>query len=547
MRRRVWLALLLWLAVGAACRAVGAPTAPAEPRPIGNPTAERAAASTAAAPTPPASIPPTRSPQTSTSPLTTPTEVPTPVPTPQHPRILAVVPSFPLAALLRLEQAPALTGWTVRRVPDPEAALRSGAADLALVNGRQGRHHISHPLAVTVPWSEPWRALTTAEALALRDRPEQATDLVLELWPPADVGRRVLRPDGRHPSDPDYPLLQEWSLLGSQGSPTAPTAAELAALTAAAQAALIPPGLVRLAAVGDVMLDRSLGAALQRGVDPADPAFPFYYVLDRLRAADYTVGNLESALGTVGTPAPKRYTFRAPPAAAEALAVAGFDLVALANNHALDYGADGLLEGMALLAAQGVATAGAGRTAAEARAPHLVVVNGLRLAFLAYAHVPVEVGGFDTASWRATADQPGLAWADPAEVAADVQAARATADHVIVLLHSGYEYQTTPSPPQAAAAQAAVAAGAALVIGSHAHVLQGVAFVDGRVIAYGLGNFAFEIDGDPRSVIMQVWLDAGGVRDVSFWPVRLAPGGQPRPVGPAESAAILDYLYRLRP
>ena len=162
--------------------------------------------------------------------------------------------------------------------------------------------------------------------------------------------------------------------------------------------------------------------------------------------------------------------------------------------------------------------------------------------------MPVEVSGFDTRDWAATQSSPGLAWADPEHIAEDVTAASKVADLVIVLLHSGYEYVDQPSPAQTAAALAAVDAGADLVIGHHAHLLQGVEFHDESVVAYGLGNFAFEIDGDPSTAILRVWLDAGGVRQLEFVPVVIGAGGQPRIAAPWEAFEIrqrVNYLTTL--
>ncbi len=101
--------------------------------------------------------------------------------------------------------------------------------------------------------------------------------------------------------------------------------------------------------------------------------------------------------------------------------------------------------------------------------------NGLRLAFLAYVDVLPENSGFDPHTWIATATSPGIAWADPARIKADVTAAKLQADLVIVLLHVGYEISTfipDLSSEQRLEAHAAIDAGAALVIGSHPHVLQ---------------------------------------------------------------------------
>jgi poly-gamma-glutamate synthesis protein (capsule biosynthesis protein) len=116
---------------------------------------------------------------------------------------------------------------------------------------------------------------------------------------------------------------------------------------------------------------------------------------------------------------------------------------------------------------------------------------------------------------------------------------------VIVVLHSGYEYVEEPSPPQAAAAKAAIDAGADLVIGHHAHILQGIEFYNGGVIVYGLGNFAFEIDGDPNTAVLNVWLDKDGVRQLEIVPAIIQFGGQPRLAEAWEAPAIVQRVYRL--
>ena len=146
---------------------------------------------------------------------------------------------------------------------------------------------------------------------------------------------------------------------------------------------------------------------------------------------------------------------------AAALALAGFDILSFANNHAMDYGAEAMLQARDLLATQSVAAIGAGENETAAHTPLIREINGIRLAFLAYVHVPVEASsGFDTADWTATADAPGIAWADPERIRQDVVAARQQADVVIVALHSGLEYIEAPGEAQTAAAHAAIEAGA---------------------------------------------------------------------------------------
>lgn len=302
-----------------------------------------------------------------------------------------------------------------------------------------------------------------------------------------------------------------------------------------------PEAHVTLVAVGDIMLARSIGWRLAHDAGYT----PFAGVAEALRGADIAVGNLECALGDGGAPARKAYTFRAPPAAADALADAGFDLVSLANNHSLDYGAATLSQTLDLLDDRGIAHVGAGASAALAEAPAVREVGGLRLAFLAYVDVPVERGGFDTARWRAGADRPGVAWAEADAIAAAVAAARAEADLVIVLLHTGYEGQPATSKHQRALARGAVDAGAALVIGAHPHVLQGVERYHGGLIAYSLGNFVFDgLYARSETGMLSATLTRAGVASWQLTPVALR-DGSPQPAAPTQAGAIRKRVARL--
>lgn len=318
-----------------------------------------------------------------------------------------------------------------------------------------------------------------------------------------------------------------------------PTVTLTATATLVPTATPTPEPRVTLVAVGDLMLARSLGRALE--VDPADT--PFAAVRDLLRGADITVGNLECAIGTAGEPAPKAFTFRAPPAAASSLADAGFDVLSLANNHILDYGVPALDETLAHLDAVGIVYAGAGRDAAAARRPAVVEVGGLRLAFLSYVHVPVEQGGFVTESWAATDATPGVAWASPELVDEDVRTALPGVDHVVVLLHSGYEGVEQPNEIQRAVARTAVDAGASLVIGHHPHVLQRTERYGTGLIVYSLGNFVFDgfRDAGAESAILTLTFTRQGVSNPSWIPVVLVEG-RPILVEGAQAEAILARL-----
>lgn len=281
----------------------------------------------------------------------------------------------------------------------------------------------------------------------------------------------------------------------------------------------VAPGTVRIMAVGDVMLARSIGKAIrQRG-----PGVVFAGVQDVLSDADILVVNLETSLGTGGKPEDKHYTFRAPPAAADALARAGVDIAGQANNHALDYGPQVLAQGRQLLTDRGIAVVGAGPDARVAHRPVVLTRNGLRIAFLAYVAPFAESTGFNTRSWKAGRHTPGLAIGRPKGIRADVRAALAVADQVVVLIHAGYEEVPTPSGVQRDLARAAIEAGATLVIGAHPHILQGYRREGSTLIAYSLGNFVFDkMPGAlADSAILDVRLGSSGVTSVAWIPVVL--------------------------
>ncbi|HEY43423.1 MAG TPA: CapA family protein [Anaerolineae bacterium] len=457
-------------------------------------------------------------------------------PTPQ-PVVLAVPARWADAALGALEIVNATDNpwlWQLNIQDDPTVEPLLGTAQVALVAGVEGIPCGQRPLALVVPFTSQWESVTLAEAQHILS--DGSPFIAVMDWADMPATHKVLKVDGLRPGDPGYPLLQSWSLVAATGYETA--AAELAP---ALDDRLSEDAVIQLAAVGDVMLDRALGDAIRAG----EVAYPFAEVIDLLTPADLTVGNLESALGDLGSPANKGYTFRTPPEAAEVLAQAGFDLLSLANNHALDYGPLALQQAMDLLHQQEIAIVGAGANDAAAHAPYFQEINGLTLAFLAYVHVPVEVRGFDTQTWTAASNRPGMAWANPGRIQADVAIALDQADLVIVLLHSGYENVPDPSSPQVAAAHAAIDAGASLVIGHHAHVLQGVEFYGEGVIVYGLGNFAFEDGGPPESAVLNVWLDRDGVRGMEFVPIVIETDGHPRLAGEDEATAILQWIYNL--
>lgn len=340
-------------------------------------------------------------------------------------------------------------------------------------------------------------AITLAMVSCAREAPRRASPSVRHVRPVTAIAAPVVAP-------PPAPVRVP---VDAPAPPTPPD----------------PNDTITIAAVGDLMLARTIGERLEA----SPPQSPFAAVAPILREADVAIGNLECNIGLTGAPIRKAFNFRAPPVAANALVEAGIDVVSIANNHAMDFGAESLGETIEHLDRNKIVHAGGGLNEADAHRPGLFEVRGHKLAFLAYVKVPVEgMVGFDTNAWTAKGDVPGLAWADPARIAADVAAAKATADHVIVMMHSGFEGDSRPNIWQTMAAEAAIDAGAVLVVGAHPHVLQGARRYKKGFIAYSLGNFVFDRT-DIVSAILKVTIDASGVKDVAWVPVILR-GGFPQ-------------------
>ena len=247
------------------------------------------------------------------------------------------------------------------------------------------------------------------------------------------------------------------------------------------------PGQASLLFAGDTMLGYdALPTLEERGF-----LYAFGSTLDLVRAADLAVVNAEAPITDGGTRFPvwKEWSYRAPAASVAALAEAGFDVVALANNHATDYGPDGLADTIANLVRAGLVPYGAGRDSAEARRGVIADVGGIRIGLLAYCERQLL--------WNVWVDQyarphhPGVAGAAEPDLGRDIARLRAAgAELIVVSLHIGDNYE----PPTASAlawSRHAVDAGADLVVNHHPHVAHPILRWKGKPVLLSIGNYAF--------------------------------------------------------
>ena len=300
----------------------------------------------------------------------------------------------------------------------------------------------------------------------------------------------------------------------------------------------VPAGVVTIAATGDIVMGSTPNL-------PPDGGRSFFNGVKADLAGDVVLGNLEGTLSTgggskCGSGSANCYAFQTPPSYATWLKKAGFTMMSVANNHAYDYGPSGQTQTLAALAKQRLAHTG----------------RPGQIAYQQIGEIKVAIVGFAPYPW--------------AQQLTDIPAARrlvkkaaANADVVIVTMHAGAEgtdhTHVTPGTETylgenrgnvVAFSHAVVDSGADVVIGHGPHVLRGMEWYKGRLIAYSLGNFAgykvFALGG-PLSLsgILRVTLRGdGGFDSGTLVPTRLVGEGVPA-LDPAESAhGIVRTLSR---
>ena len=271
----------------------------------------------------------------------------------------------------------------------------------------------------------------------------------------------------------------------------------------------------------------------------ADPATAFGPISAVFRSADFSAVNLETAVTSDGPPQPKTYHFRAPATAFTALRDAGINLVTMANNHVLDYGQVGLANTLAAAKAAKFPYVGIGVNAAAAWAPYVTTIKGVKIAIIGVSQV-AELAS----SWVATDTRPGEANSiDLPRTLAAVRAAKRQASVVIVFMHWGTEGTSCPDPNQLSLARQLSAAGASIIIGAHAHKLQGSGWLGHTFVAYGMGNFLWwENSYSTTTGVLELTLHPHAPLTARFIPAVVSGTGQPIPdTGSAARQAAAHY------
>ena len=321
-----------------------------------------------------------------------------------------------------------------------------------------------------------------------------------------------------------------------------------------------------------------------------------------LAEADLLIGHVEvphtsrgvESIGDIPAPASDPENLRA-------MGRAGFHMASLAGNHIHDRGAEGIADTIANLTGQGIVSAGAGLTLAEARRPALTTRAGKRVGLLSYNCVGPREGwaGPKNAGcaylkiishYEPEGANPGgppkvYTFADPDTVEAmqrDIAALRDQVDVLVVALHKGVVH--TPAHIamyETAVSRAAIDAGADIVVGHHAHITRGIEIWRGKPIFHGLGNFvtvtrALSVEGNAsperrawaerrkvlfgfeplpdyplypfhpearNGMVAACHITTDGTISAGFRPFWMLPGGQPQPLGQDDKGReVADYI-----
>jgi hypothetical protein len=333
-------------------------------------------------------------------------------------------------------------------------------------------------------------------------------------------------------------------------------------------------GVVTIGLIGDVLPTRRLVAP------PAEVAS--VYAL--LGEVDVSIGNLEMPFTTAPTPVEKLLNIRCVPEIAADLPVLNVDVFNLANNHAVDYGWDGLKETVAHVEKAGIRVIGAGRNRAEAAAPAILSAAGCRVGVIAFSSLtPTGMAASDTRPgisairidtsyevdpWYQM-EEPGdpsvlriRTRARPEDVAFAAEAVRALSarcDVLVATIHWGFGSGDDLAEYQVPLAQALIDAGADIVHGHHPHAIHPIGFYKGKPILFTPSTFIGQqvfLDASPK--VHRLWagmspdgyvahLQMAGrkLQDMVCYPTVLGADRLPRLARGADFARIAERLARL--
>ncbi len=290
------------------------------------------------------------------------------------------------------------------------------------------------------------------------------------------------------------------------------------------------------------------GRCVQAAVDVrGDADFLYDGMRSMIERADIAIGTLNAALSDYPpyTGCVRTFVLVGSPIHADAMASAGLDVMSIATNHIkncgpIDCGNRAFFDTLANLQRVGILPVGGGENAAQALEPVVVTVNGVRFGF-------VSLGEIEPLTF-ASQTEPGIAELTEVNLRNAIQAARQVSDVVIVMPHWGSDYSETPNYRQLNFAKIAVDEGADLVMGNHAHVVQGMQYRQGVPVFFGLGSFIFDQSWSletQQGIVVRVTFEGDHYLRHEVIPVHIEPDGYVHIPEAEEAASILERFQAI--
>lgn len=293
-----------------------------------------------------------------------------------------------------------------------------------------------------------------------------------------------------------------------------------------------PKEPITLIFTGDVIPARSVNSQM---VQRNNFKYPFEETASFLQNADLTIINLEAPLVKNCPVTDTGMIFCGDPRFIEGLDYAGIDIASLANNHASNWGKEGIDQTVALLNQNNIATTGINNIVYKE-------VKGTKFSFIAFNGV-------------SPFDSPYISKIEKSDIENKVKEAKSNSDFIIVLYHWGKEYSFLPVSDASIApfnpveiGRFTIDMGADLVVGNHPHVIQGYEIYKEKPIFYALGNFVFDQMWSSETrigVLLKIDLLGNKITSFSFYPVRIDNYAQPKFIEGEEKEAVLENLNRI--
>ena len=274
-------------------------------------------------------------------------------------------------------------------------------------------------------------------------------------------------------------------------------------------------------ATGDVIPARSVNAKL---VALNNFNYPFQKTMSFLKSADAVFINLESPLISKCKPTVEGMSFCGDEKDVQGLVYAGVTVASIANNHAGNYGLDGVNETVSLLKKNNISVAGN-------IDPAIITIKDKKFGFLGYNDIGSK--------------EAGIAWADISYIQKDVKDLKKQVDFVIVTFHWGIEYTLVPNRRQVDLSHSTIDAGADLIIGNHPHWVQGIEEYKGKYITYAHGNYVFDqmwSQETREGVLGKYTFNKEGLKSIYFFPIIIDDYSQPRFATEKEANKILARM-----